>query len=214
MLAAGTPTNNTAGNVVQVFGAHLAMWVNICLEVELLNCRAGTCRAVGNTLPLSAIVSAPGAHQHSFQIFSFFLFFLLACFLLLSLSFPFLSSFLFFNNCSYSDECTFAWFYYHFPASLSIFTCSHMLIGQLYRLFCEVPFSSPDFKKNIFLFSLIDKQGVFIYSDKSLVSSMYCNISGSFLVCISKCLFFFFFLALPCLHGLSSDCGAQGLFLV
>ena len=43
------------------------------------------------------------------------------------------------------------------------------------------------------MFSLIDKQGVFIYSDKSLVSYMYCNIFGSFGVCISKFLFFFFF---------------------
>ena len=53
-------------------------------------------------------------------------------------------------------------------------------------------------KKKVFLFSLIDKQGVFIYSDKSLVSYMYCNIFGSFGVCISKFLFFFF-LALLCL---------------
>lgn len=49
-------------------------------------------------------------------------------------------------------------------------------------------------QKTVFLFSLTDKQGVFIYSDKSLVSYMYCNIFGSFGVCISK-----FFLALLCL---------------
>ena len=44
------------------------------------------------------------------------------------------------------------------------------------------------------MFSLIDEQGVFIYSDKSLVSYMYCDVFGSFGVCVSK-----FSLALLCL---------------
>ena len=62
------------------------------------------------------------------------------------------------------------------------------------------------------MFSLIDEQGVFIYSDKSLVSYMYCNIFGSFGVCVSKV-----FLALLCLvraflvavRGDSSLCGVR-----
>lgn len=140
-------------------------------------------------------------NTHSKCLLSFSPFFLLlACFLLLSHSPSLLLSLSFFfsifHNCCNSGEYVLLLnFIFISLLSLSIFSYSHMLIGYLDRLFCEVPFQvQPSFLfYSILFFFLIDKQEFFIYSDNSLVRYMYCKIfGGDFGVCISKFLIVYF----------------------
>lgn len=126
----------------------------------MLNCKVCICRVVENTTIFYESFSSVGSPTLIPNVFFLsppFSFFLLAflCSLTLRLYFfPCLSSFLFFITVAILVKMYCYLILFSFPCILSVFPYSHMLIGYLDRLFCEVPFQvQPYFFYSILFFS-------------------------------------------------------------